>query len=403
LLQKANESTDAANRYVLLKVARDVAVQAGDAELAFKAIDSVAARYDVDAYMLKGSALSEAAKSASSKEQRTAVARHSLDLIDEAVEKDDFRAAEYLGELAVDAGREAKDYAFVKKIVARNNEVEEIAKACSEIEDAVKRLKENPVDPGANLAVGKYHCFFKGDWNRGLPMLALGNDEQLKKLAVKELEEVPDADQQLLLGDGWWDLAEEQEGVPKQQLQGRAAYWYRKAAPRLTGLVKGKVEKRLAQMTTHTPTPVSKPDTPRHTETRSYRVIIYAICDDAFTLCINGRQVLSGKGRHVQKATGVVSSGDTITVQAKNRFGNKGFGCVIRAASGATIKTDSRWMAYEPKSADQWYMPQQILRVFPVSKGNSEFAPKLLNNATSIQASQIWGKGNPCYLCFRIP
>ena len=39
-----------------------MAAQAGDADLAFKAIDAMASRYEADAYKLKGAALSQAAK-----------------------------------------------------------------------------------------------------------------------------------------------------------------------------------------------------------------------------------------------------------------------------------------------------------------------------------------------------
>jgi len=248
LLKKASESTDDANRYALLKVARDIAAQAGDAELAFRAIDAMASRYAVDAYRLKGATLSRASKSTSSSAQSAAVAKFSLDLVDEAVGKDDFVAAKYLGNLALDAARKGRDGQLVKRAVARNKEVEGIAEAYAQVGDAFVTLMRIPDDPEANLAVGEYHCFVRGDWDRGLPKLALGSDEPLKKLAMKELEEVSGADEQMELGDGWWNLASAREGVAKQQVQGRAAHWYRKALPGLTGLVKDRVEKRLEEV-----------------------------------------------------------------------------------------------------------------------------------------------------------
>lgn len=244
LLQKATETTDATDRYVLLDVARGMAAQAGDAELAIKAIEAMSARYEVDAYRLKGAALAQAAKEASSA-QSVAVAKLSLALIDEAVGRDDFVAAKYLGNIAVDAARKGRDTALAKDIVARNREIEEIGQAFAEIQDAWATLKQLPVDPDANLAVGRYYCLIKGNWNRGLPMLALGSDSDLKELAVKELEGATDAAGQVALGDGWWDLAGASEGVAQKQLQGRAAHWYRKALPALSGLVKDKVAGRV--------------------------------------------------------------------------------------------------------------------------------------------------------------
>ena len=109
-------------------------------------------------------------------------------------------------------------------------------------------LEKTPDDPEANLVVGKYLCFVKGDWDKGLPMLALGKDEALKALAKQELEGAASSTEQAKLGDGWWNLAEKQEGTAKKQIQARAGYWYQKALPGLSGLMKDKVEKRLAQV-----------------------------------------------------------------------------------------------------------------------------------------------------------
>ncbi len=247
LLGKAKEAIDPTNRYVLLREARDLAAQAGDVDLAFFAIDEMDSRYQVDAYKLKGLALSQAAKSAKGQKHLGSIAEHALPLIDQAVEKDDFGAAKDLGKLALDSARKARAREVLKQVVTRNGEVAEIAKAYEATRDAFAKLKKEPVDPEANLAVGKYLCFLKGHWDKGLPMLALGTDEGLKKLAVKELEGASDVDGQVALGDGWWDLTSTSEGVAKKQLKGRASYWYRKALPGVTGLVKDKVGGRLEE------------------------------------------------------------------------------------------------------------------------------------------------------------
>jgi hypothetical protein len=248
LLQKADESTDDTNRYVLLKVARDVAAQAGDADLAFRAIEAMSSQYEVDAYELRRVALLQAAKSATLRHHRRAVAIRSLELICEAVKKDDFDAARDFGGLGADSARKAREYALVKQIDARKEEVEEIAEAHTDIPEALATLRDVPDDPDANLVVGKYRCFFKNDWDWGLPMLALGGDGRLKELAVKELQDVSDAETQVSLGDAWWDLAATSEGVARRQLQSRAGYWYKRALPGLKEvLVADRTRQRLAK------------------------------------------------------------------------------------------------------------------------------------------------------------
>ncbi len=46
----------------------------------------------------------------------------------------------------------------------------------------------------------------------------------MKKLAVKELKELLASDEQVVLGDGWWELATKSEGVTKKQLE--THLWY---------------------------------------------------------------------------------------------------------------------------------------------------------------------------------
>jgi len=253
LLKEATASEDLTNRYVLLRVARDMATQAGDAGTAVRAVEEIGKSFQVDLFQLKGAALSEARKSASLTEQREALAEQALALIEDAVARDDFVAAKYLGQLALDSARKARERDLTKRIVARNKTVTEVAEAYSETKDAFQTLEESPTDPEANLAAGRYLCFMKGDWEKGMPMLALGKDGQTTKLAIKELKGITDVEGQVALGDGWWELAETKDGLTKERARERAAVWYRLACPKLSGLAKSKVETRLQQLEPKSP------------------------------------------------------------------------------------------------------------------------------------------------------
>jgi len=248
LLKAAGESQNMTNRYVLLRVARDVATQAGDAETALRAVEEIGNSFQVDVFRLKGAALSQASKSASLTKQRKPIAEHALGLIEEAVDRDDFVAAKYLGQLALDSARKAREGGLTKRIVARNKIVTEVAEEYSAAKDAFQTLDEKPVDPEANFAAGKYLCFTKGNWNKGIPMLALGKSGQTTKLAIRELEGVTDVAGQVALGDGWWVLSETKDGLVKERLRERAVVWYRLASPKLAGLAKSKVEKRISEI-----------------------------------------------------------------------------------------------------------------------------------------------------------
>ena len=243
--QAVKSVDDPAGRFVLLRLARDVAAQAGDAETALAAVDLIGNTYEVDVLQMQLDCLQAVAKAASGSSQIKAVAQQAFALVDAAVAADNYETARCFGELADASARRARDFPLVKKIVARMKEVEESEKAYAEYRTALDRLDEKPTDPQANLMVGRYLCLVKDDWEKGVPMLALGSDEALKAVASKELEGSASATAQVALGDGWWDLAEGTDGEAKRALLKRAAHWYRQAAPTLTQLLKLKVEKRI--------------------------------------------------------------------------------------------------------------------------------------------------------------
>jgi len=110
----------------------------------------------------------------------------------------------------------------------------------------VEKLKTAPDDPAANLAVGSYTCFNKGDWEHGLPMLAKGSDANLKKLAILEITRPTTPDDLMRLGDGWWDFGAKQPDVIRGEIYQHAASIYNAALPNVTGLRRTLMEHRIA-------------------------------------------------------------------------------------------------------------------------------------------------------------
>lgn len=239
---------DPANHFVLLRTAKDVAVLAGDAETALEAVGQLVQTFEVDSIQMKVDCLGAVAKAAKSSSQHAALAEQASSLIDAAVAAEDFEAAGKLGGIARDSARRARNYTLVKEIVARLKVIDEAKAGYAEYEKAVARLEESPTDPDANLSAGRYLCLVKGDWEKGIPMLALGSDEALKAVARKDLKGASSAAEQVTLGDGWWELAQTREDGQKEMLL-RAGSWYDEAkAGSLSGLALTKVQKRLEEI-----------------------------------------------------------------------------------------------------------------------------------------------------------
>ncbi|MGA2617200.1 MAG: RICIN domain-containing protein [Thermoguttaceae bacterium] len=256
LIQKASETKDdSASKFVLLKIAKDVATQALDGQTTFQAIDNMAESFQTNSLEMKVAVLTVFAKKASTAADHKSLAEQSLVLTDQAVASDDFDLARHFGDLLLAEARAGRDPQSLRAAQERIARVEAIAEAYKEMQTATKALAQKPSDPEASLIVGKYRCFYKGDWEKGLPMLAKGADEKLKTLAKQDIDGASTASSadKVKLGDAWWDTAGE-NATAKTIIQGRAAYWYQKALPELTGLARDKADKRLRSLPPRAPT-----------------------------------------------------------------------------------------------------------------------------------------------------
>jgi hypothetical protein len=184
---------------------------------------------------------------ASLKQSKTAeglnyLAEQYLLLAGEAGAADLYDAAAKAIDQALRIARGTKNAELVQTAQARSAEVKTRATEYAKAKSAMKTLEEKADDPAANLVVGKYLCFVKGDWKKGLPYLAKGSDEGLRMSARMEALAVsispdPDPEKKLVLGDEWW---------PKNRE--RSLFWYKAAWPKLNPLQKEKVRERFKEV-----------------------------------------------------------------------------------------------------------------------------------------------------------
>ncbi len=248
LLHGADESeNDPTSRYILLKLARDAATQATDGLLAFEAIDKMAEQFQVDDVQMKMNVLTAFSKRAKSAADHKSIGDQAAGLIDGAIASDNVDLAVKLCDLALPEARAARDPDLLREVKSRSEQCRVLAKACLEMKEAAAVLDKKPDDALANLTVGKYYCFQIGNWEKGLPMLALGQDQTLKAVAAQEIAGVTKSDEQVKVGDAWWNLGEKEQGKVQLNLRGRANYWYQQALPQLSGLAKAKLEKRIKE------------------------------------------------------------------------------------------------------------------------------------------------------------
>ena len=115
---------------------------------------------------------------------------------------------------------------------------------------AIIKLLDNPEDGEANSTVGKYFCYEAQEWELGIPLLMHGTDAELKALGEMEQLKPDGVAQQIELGDKWYDIGKKgRKGQPS--LEGpmlRAQYWYQLAGPKITGISKDRIAKRMEEI-----------------------------------------------------------------------------------------------------------------------------------------------------------
>jgi hypothetical protein len=170
-----------------------------------------------------------------------ALAGQALGLADAAVAADNYDEAAALLQVARAAARKVPTNAALASKVVRA----ERRAASLRGEYAAAKARAEASSPEANLALGKFECFHKEDWVKGLPLLAAGGDPALAELARKDLARPAAPPDQAEVGHGWWDFAQKQADPVRAHVRRRAREWFQKALLKLPAEERGKVEEKL--------------------------------------------------------------------------------------------------------------------------------------------------------------
>lgn len=245
--QTGGLAADPVCMYVLLRAARDMAAQAGDLDTAFHAILEMAATFRAEALPMQVKAMEQVCAVSRDAASGLAVHYHAMRLADQALAKDDLTHAQRLLMLAQNLARRDHRRDDLARVSRKLDELQQVRTAQQRLAKHAQTLLQTPDDPVANAAVGKYLCLLKSDWDHGLPRLARGDNEILRRLAQREMRPPATAEQQLDVADGWWDWADT-AGNRLDQLRARqrAVYWYRQTLPHMeAGLRRSRAEKRI--------------------------------------------------------------------------------------------------------------------------------------------------------------
>ncbi|MDB5292220.1 MAG: hypothetical protein JWL69_3461, partial [Phycisphaerales bacterium] len=158
-----------------------------------------------------------------------------------------YELASQVAEFALAAARRVNDRGLVQEATGRSQKIKTAEAGFANARKALAVLERDPSNADANLVVGRFRCFARGDWEHGVGLLAAYSDGTIKRVATLDLGSPTAAEDQVHLGDAWWSLGEKESGDVKWRIQARAAEWYRKALPNLPGLKRIGVQKKLQE------------------------------------------------------------------------------------------------------------------------------------------------------------
>jgi hypothetical protein len=244
LEEATKDSHDVVEQFVLLTGAIEAACDCGDLRLCLEAADQITGAFELDDLTVKADAAIKALPNGAHPADLAADNVHAgVILLDRLAAVEDFSTATRL--IAALQQCAAADPALKSLVLQHVHDVAELHSAHDRMVAAVAKLKGAPADPGANLAVGRYFCFYQVQWDRGLPFLARGSDTSLATLAGRDLAKPSATQEQSDIAEAWWKLAETQNNLVKINQATRAAFWYRKALETASGLSRTVLQKRL--------------------------------------------------------------------------------------------------------------------------------------------------------------
>lgn len=339
------------SRFALWSEAAKWAAESGDAILSLQIVDEMADEFEVDAVSLKADALTTVQKTAKQAEQRVALAQAVAALVDEALASDDFEAAKRWSQVAQTASRGLRDPELNKFVAAQAKAVAERAKAFEAVSDSFTTLDRDPSNAAANLKVGRYLWFVKGDVASALAHLAKGDEAELSQAAADDVASPASPEAQAALADRWWELAEGSKEPEKEALFERASHWYSLALPELNGLAKSRAEKRIAQLSSQ----------PAATEGRGKKKtnakgVLWVVANEDFQVMLNGKPLVEGSNKPVSVPV-VLRVGDVLAARMTDTSYDYGLMALFLSDDRLSAVTSNihTWKCYVPQKAERWW------------------------------------------------
>ena len=229
LLSTADDTTQPADAWVLLRQARALATAAGSYPLAERCVAATGRRFRIRVERMQIDTFTQITRESATISDRTDLQSAAAALMQQQLRAQD-------PDTALEICDALDDYARRVRAAA----LQTLAKTCRrQLRDAQLLKQSTDTHDGR----GRYLCFAAAQWQEGLRLLSSAGTPPLKRIATLEnnarLAGPKPARQ---LADEWWEFSQHQSGLVQEAARQHAARWYRVAAPRLQGLNKARAD-----------------------------------------------------------------------------------------------------------------------------------------------------------------
>ncbi|MCH7728402.1 MAG: hypothetical protein IH991_18280 [Planctomycetes bacterium] len=176
---------DPVEMFVVLKQAMGLASDGGDARLMLEVVEAIDERFQIDVLEVKRAVLLQFAKGATSEAAIQSLFENSADFIAQAVNADRVDLAHAVSTATHAACLRPRGTKLRKQAYEQRKAIDKLHANWKKIQDALVTLQTNADDAEANLLAGRWYCFTKNNWQKGLPLLAKSSDPKLKALCAQ--------------------------------------------------------------------------------------------------------------------------------------------------------------------------------------------------------------------------
>jgi hypothetical protein len=249
LVADAYSTGDEALRYVLLEEASQLGARNGDGNVVLSALSEINNDYEIEYWDLLVDQLGAAQKNAKWGVALGTITSSLFEAINLAAGQEQYEIAVRLSN---DGFKAAKKLGAENQVGLFDDYRRQLVEMVEWNELGPKSLKKLESDPDSakdHLAVARWLCFVKGDWEAGVEHLAKSGSSKLARLAQKDLElDVQQQEDVLSLADDWYDIGKNNKGTARRALLSRAHHWYAVAKDLSSGLDREKARQRIIEL-----------------------------------------------------------------------------------------------------------------------------------------------------------